>query len=512
MIIVFLVYAVILACLSSTLVEIPTTSLLPSLLDHHHHHHDDAPAVWILQHWNDHVRYHQKQQKQHPLLFKPITAYIEPPLNSTIPTKRIREELPPRYYEPLPLRTQTPNDLKQVVYPKAKSCKDVPSKLPIDRGFQINATTGDYMVWNVGDKPTPLDFLEAELPHCPVDADPYLPWIHDVFFDNRGSVQFVAQNKRRCNTGTTFKADLERLQPQVALLQPVSVQRIDQSQAEALAPELWQSTNNETTTTTTRYRLVPYEQADKDGQYTRFLCKFHTWSFGNPRIELGETLSEYPFNYEYVAFRKSAGTGGGLLSRTGKDNAKFWTSTLLFSCPLPSGFPKTGSITNNDDTPLLHVDIIPIRVPPRYPISLEDPGYYLNPDLVGPEYVGKFDPQIAWGTRHVLPHVQASGRWENLPVCPIQSLSLSSSDNGRIETTSSRSTKHDDTKIATNNKKKKKKPHLLSACLWASASFRTRGVNKEAITDTKARLMEWIEFHFLVGFDHIYVYDNNRSI
>ena len=47
--------------------------------------------------------------------------------------------------------------------------------------------------------------------------------------------------------------------------------------------------------------------------------------------------------------------------------------------------------------------------------------------------------------------------------------------------------------------------------MMVSASFRTRGENKEAITDTKARLMEWIEFHLLVGFDHIYVYDNSAA-
>jgi hypothetical protein len=27
----------------------------------------------------------------------------------------------------------------------------------------------------------------------------------------------------------------------------------------------------------------------------------------------------------------------------------------------------------------------------------------------------------------------------------------------------------------------------------------------EATTDTKTRLINWIEFHLLVGFDHIYV-------
>jgi hypothetical protein len=33
----------------------------------------------------------------------------------------------------------------------------------------------------------------------------------------------------------------------------------------------------------------------------------------------------------------------------------------------------------------------------------------------------------------------------------------------------------------------------------------------EATTVTKIRLIEWIEFHSLVGFDHIYVYDNSGA-
>jgi hypothetical protein len=59
----------------------------------------------------------------------------------------------------------------------------------------------------------------------------------------------------------------------------------------------------------------------------------------------------------------------------------------------------------------------------------------------------------------------------------------------------------------------KKKPHTLSACLWAAESFKTRGVRKEsgATRDTKHRLVEWMEFHLMVGFDHIYVYDNSGA-
>jgi hypothetical protein len=75
-----------------------------------------------------------------------------------------------------------------------------------------------------------------------------------------------------------------------------------------------------------------------------------TWSLSLPdnqaRIDLGETLSIYPFNYELAAFQKY-GKADGLLSQKGKDNGKFWTSTLMFSCPLPEplleSFQKTSS-------------------------------------------------------------------------------------------------------------------------------------------------------------------------
>jgi hypothetical protein len=74
--------------------------------------------------------------------------------------------------------------------------------------------------------------------------------------------------------------------------------------------------------------------------------------------------------------------------------------------------------------PLLHVNVIPIRTHPRYPIN----GFYLNAGLVGPQNVGAFDPVQAWGNRNVLPHVQASGRWENVPVCPIPSSNNNDND------------------------------------------------------------------------------------
>ena len=132
---------------------------------------------------------------------------------------------------------------------------------------------------------------------------------------------------------------------------------------------------------------------------------------------------------------------------------------------------------------------------------------------VGEETIGKTDiehpkskmkngfyPRLFWGDKHVLPRIEASGRWENLPVCKHPGVGYdvtknnvpSAPENSVVES------------------KEVPKQHKLTACLWASASFTTRG-NAQAVSDTTARLIEWIEFHLLVGFDHIYVYDNTGA-
>jgi hypothetical protein len=423
--------------------------------------------------------------------FGSITAYLEPPLNATIPNTASRGDpnnpkdkgIPPKYFEPLPLRLHKPQDLRKVVYSKIRYCNQIPSALPVGK------RSVDGHVWNIGDDPLPVNYTEEELPFCPVDADPFLPWIHDLFLDLDGKrVQFIAQNKRRCKTGTNHGNVLEHMQPQVALLQPVSVQRISEDEAQRIAPELGESSIQ--SKAQQRYRLSTFQDASADGKYTRFICKFHTSSPHSQRIELGETFSEYPFHYELAAYRKKR-ANRGLLTSKGKDNAKFWTSTLLFSCPLPEEAKPlaAAALEANRNTPMFHVDIIPIRTPPRFLVSTMEEGYYLPAELVGSKHMGSFDPARAWGSNHVLPPVEASGRWENLPICPVQSSTVSPP--------------------LTNQTASTKKPHLLSACLWASASYQTRGTDKQPLSDTKGRLLEWIEFHLLVGFDHIYVYDNS---
>ena len=55
-----------------------------------------------------------------------------------------------------------------------------------------------------------------------------------------------------------------------------------------------------------------------------------------------------------------------------------------------------------------------------------------------------------------------------------------------------------------------KKKHRLASCLWASAGYATRG-NRFAVNDGQRRLLEWITYNKLIGFDHFYVYDNSGA-
>ena len=459
---------------------------------------------------------------------KIVTAYIEPPLNDTIPGTGSQGDVendkdigaPPEFYMPLPLRKTTPEDLLKFEYPKLQTCADVPAKIPVDRGLEID-TLGQPIVRNVGGEPTPDNYDILEAPFCPVEADPFLPWIHDIFPSVDGSsIEFIAQNKRRCKTGRNHLKDVKRLEPQAALLQPISVKRIDDEEAQLLAPELWHPESK--VSKTQRYRLAPHEEASPDASFTRFICRFHTTDFmeDQPRsLIIGETLSTYPFNYEFVAFRKGA---PHLLTPKGKDAHMFWTSNLRFSCPVPDEWKDrvaAGSTILNDGTPTLHVDVVPIRTSPRYGTH----EVHFTEELAGPKVswaggkrdkfrtdsngieTGIFDPLVRWGDRHVLPLIEASGRWENFPICqpPLLAIEI---DEHKVE-------EHPKALVQKPSVQPQAKPHLLSACLWASESFKTRGVEDDSRStrDTKERLAEWIEFHLMVGFDHIYVYDNSGA-
>ena len=462
-------------------------------------------------------------------LRKVITAYIEPLLQDMVPNTGGRGDFsdptdrgtPPEFMEPLPLRTHTPKDLRKIEYPLVQTCHDMPGKFPIDRGLQFGAS-GELVVWNVGNTPTPPDFPEQEAPYCPVELDPFLPWIHDVFPSQDGSrIEFIAQNKRRCRTGKEYTENVNRLTPQVALLQSISVETISDSRAKEMAPNLWHPnttnsdipTENQDEDDTPRYRLAPYEFVTATGRYTRFICRFHmtTAMDGDASItvDLGETLSEYPFNYEYINYRKNHET---LLTPRGKDSVLFWTSNLHFYCPVPKNKAFRDAIANgktvlSDGTPTVHVDVVPIRTSVRY----EE--IHLPKDMIGSmEGAAEpiFDPVRRWGLNHVLPRVEASGRWANIPICLPPELvdeTITQTETDIDTLVTSTVTR----KLVPNINELKVKPHYLVGCLWASAEFKTRGKERGASTDTIDRLKEWIEFHLLVGFDHIYVYDNSGA-
>lgn len=445
-------------------------------------------------------------------IHKTLTAYVEPPLHDTVPGTGSRGDMnakrddgvKPTFVVPLPLRKHTPDDLLRYEYNRVQTCHDMPGKFPIDKGLELDEN-GDVIVWNVGDTATPDDFPEQEAPYCPVEADPFLPWIHDVFPSQDGTlIRFIAQNKRRCRTGTNFGKDVERLVPQVALMQSVSVQRIDESQAQSLAPALWHPDRNNAAVTqeSPRYRLAPYEESSDDGMFTRFICRFHTIDLtgDSPQtVPLGETLSQFPFNYELVSYRKGQ---HAMLSPKGKDTRLFWASNIRFDCPVPTDDAlrqhlAAGTTILSDGTPTVYVDLVPIRTSVRYD------ELHLTEDMIGPRETWALDGFNAterWGDQNVLPRVEASGRWANIPVCLPPRLPESEVQKAAVPVSSNKSTV-----VST------AKPHYLSACLWASAEFKTRGLKKGATTDTQDRLKEWLEFHFMVGFDHVYVYDNSGA-
>jgi hypothetical protein len=278
--------------------------------------------------------------------------------------------------------------------------------------------------------------------------------------------------------------------PQVALFQSVSVQIINETVARSLAPDVYPASD----TTNPRYRLAPREESDVPE--TRFICRFKKTATNGASVTIGETHSVFPFNYEYANHRKEKDS---LLSPRGKDGALFWTSTLHFYCPVPpndfdlQAAISEGSTVLRDGTATLHVDLIPIRTSVRYK------EHYLTEDMVGPVNTDKFDPVARWGPNHVIPPVEASGRWENIPICFPPQPKLAHDSVSKKEQVAVKL--HEDTQ----------KPYFLSACLWASAEFKHRGQKHFSNTDTIKRLREWIEFHLLVGFDHIYIYDNTGA-
>jgi hypothetical protein len=355
---------------------------------------------------------------------KVLTAYLEQVDQSQWQTK------------PLPKRTTTKEGLDLVKFKEVNSCSRLMEQIPAN--------------------------------NFP-DADPFLPWLHDVFPTHDGKfIQFVAQNKRRCRTGTSEKEKniAAHMAPQVALFQHVAVKRIHD--------------HNEQT----RYQLTSHEDADQDGISTRFICRFSNGE---------ETLSIFNFSYEWASYRKKMRQ---MFHQDGRDNKQIHTSQLLFQCPVPESLVETIRTGSSvvDDYATLFVDVIPIRTPPRYGAPNEFfPPYYKDFST------GTFDVNVEYGDNHILPRLEDSGRWENIPICKPTLLTYGKQT--------------DDTKVvalASSNVKEPVKQHRLVSCLWASTGYATRG-NRFAINDGQRRLLEWITYNKLIGVEHFYLYDNSAA-
>jgi hypothetical protein len=545
----------------------------PSYLRPHHHKQQDTKKVApMLDHRggsthtpsiirrNDEWTFDKEEQLRIQELWNgkkigrrspPLTAYVE---DSTVIPRS-----PDTTTYPLPLRTQSPSDLTRFEYPSVQYCSHIPATLPVNHPFHLNDVDGYQNVQN--NSPfSPQQRMEYAK-YTPVDADPFLPWIHDVFpnriiRDSDGDdadvvlsthIEFVAQNKRRCNTALPkFKDQLAHLEPQVALMQPIQIKRMTDNEAHELAPNLWAEKKNngknknltmsssidiDPRAQLSRYQLTSYEDADRDGQETRFICRFHTQQLvvvegtttGTTlqQVIMGETLSEYPYNYEYTNWRKSQFE---MLPVGGKgSNGCFWNSVQHFRCPIPDHLQHLigSGASVVEDVASLHVDIIPVRTRAR-----KGGEEYFTEHMVGEDMMTKrtmtvpqFHPLKEYGSNHVLPEVSASGRWTNIPICkpslPDRAPSSSSekgvsSEGGEEKTAIATKTTEKD-KGNQNENTPKKPHHTLIGCTWASAQFQTRGNAKTDIS-TSNRLLEWLTFHLhVVGMDHIYVYDNTGA-
>eukprot|EP00934_Nitzschia_sp_Nitz4_P002058 Nitzschia sp. Nitz4//scaffold98_size77359//51989//54343//NITZ4_005552-RA/size77359-processed-gene-0.151-mRNA-1//-1//CDS//3329560769//2058//frame0 len=412
--------------------------------------------------------------------FLPLTAVLEA---SNVDFSR----------KPLPIRNQS--TLISIPYPDhIKSCRDIPNHWPVNHPVELDSRYGPNQRSLKSLYPLRMEYANTS---CPVDADPFLPWIHDVFTTSDGKfVEIIAHNKRRCRSDPNrYLEDIQQLEPQVALMQSVPVQRLTRSQVLdanfSHLPPHWKQQDHS-------YRLVPLQQADVASRETRFLCHFHTLRPTHngtvEKVVLGETWSQYPYNYELANYRHRPGQSANpMLTRPkhAKDrgaihNEQVWNAILHVRCPIPKA---TISIADNlDDIPSVYLDLVPIRTPPR-----EDLTGYL-PQLGN---LSTFDPMLEWGTGHVLPPVNESGRWANIPVCP----SPVQKSNEPIS--------HISKKLATPAKAEQK--HFLVGCLWASAVFAERG-GSELDRHTQSRLLEWLTYHLdIAGFDHMYVYDNTEA-
>jgi hypothetical protein len=201
--------------------------------------------------------------------------------------------------------------------------------------------------------------------------DPFLPRIQNVFpMDDGQHIQIEAQNSLPCRNDTAPDDTMtsKKLQLQAALFQPVSIKKIESNKQ-------------------SRYQLL--SDTEKDGAMTRFICRFEP--SGQETLSLFNSQNEIP-----------------------SKNKIEKESNLLFQCPVPQNLVDTvrDGTSVMLDQPSLFLTLVPIRTPPCMDASTKIlPPCYLSPE----KFLFQFSSSL--GDAHILPKVEDSGRWENIPVC-----------------------------------------------------------------------------------------------
>ena len=165
-----------------------------------------------------------------------------------------------------------------------------------------------------------------------------------------------------------------------------------------------------------------------------------------------------------------------------------WSSQLHFKCPVPPSLIETVKSGSSvvDDNATLFVDLVPVRTPPRYGY----PNQFLPPKYNKPY---TFIAEEEWGDGHILPRIEDSGRWENIPICkPSLMAYVDSSPSPAATAATNKKGLATDVAILSESveggeggdlsekpKENMDKRYELISCVWTSDSFHTRG-EKEA--------------------------------
>ena len=381
---------------------------------------------------------------------KVVTAFLEVP--------PIQQRTPQDTTKPLPVRNTKASQLQVQEFPAVKKCTTFLE-----------------------------DFGRTIVDNFPTQ-DPFLPWLHDFFPTRDGTMmKFIGQNRRNCQTGKGMEDAMTFWKPQLSLFQPVPIVVVEDKKTNG---------NKEPT-----FRLADNLESATANE-TRFICRFHNSSDDNAATY---TLSKFPFNYEYVTWRKHSSMWEDPSSKGGLNQSPFWISQLMFACPIPLQFQNLVREKRHvvNDEARLWVDVIPIRTPPR---SVSRKDVWLTEIQIGQELFqgiapSLFDLATEYGNNHTLPFTSDSGRWANLPICHAPSET-------RMNAVAESGKSHDNDSTA--RTEASDKPYRLVACTWTSSSYQRRG-NAVTVRDSHARLREWILFHQLVGFEHLYIYDNSPT-